>query len=86
MAGGSTRLVPVYLSFPRNGLRALSRQAAVYLGVIVFFIVMAWLCLLHLSEGAHQKQSRRLSLSLSAFGNHSNTHFQVNVVLTPQDR
>lgn len=63
MAGGSTRLVPVYLSFPRNGLRSLlARQRPDYLGVIVFFIVMAWLCLLHLSEGAHQKQPRRLSL------------------------
>lgn len=32
MAGGSTRLVPVYLSFPRNGLRALSSPGSGVLG------------------------------------------------------
>lgn len=76
MAGGSTRLVPVYLSFPRNGLRSLlARQRRDVLwshclfhshGLVVPFA----------SFGRGAPEAAKASFSISAFGNHSHTHFK----------
>lgn len=63
---------------------ALSSQGsgAMYLGVIVFF--SHGLVVPFASFGRGAPEEAKASFSLSAFGNHSHTHFQVNVLAYPK--